>query len=135
MVHVDTTPEQIPPSGDDEAFIDVLHRHAAFPPSAIRIRHEVMLRARCKEFTVELLNRLEVLAPDCYARRFLARHKRYSRYHERAYLQPARFTPKENILRDVGARPNEPYTVVCLMTWREVTASPLLTRVRHAHAR
>lgn len=52
-----------------------------------------------------------VLSPACAVRK-TTKMIPYAGYHELAYLHPNRFTPDENVLREIGVVPGEPYFIM-----------------------
>lgn len=58
-----------------------------------------------------------VVTPDCYRGRVRGPHLTYPGYHELAYLHPARYTPDESVLEQLGVAPGEPYAVLRFVGW------------------
>lgn len=59
-----------------------------------------------------------VVTPRCYEAAVpAAKHLTYPGYHELAYTHPKRFTPDPGALTTFGLAPDEPYTVMRLVSW------------------
>lgn len=53
-----------------------------------------------------------IVTPDSLPDQLGRKHVTYPSYHELAYLHPARFTPDERILQDIGLRPGQFFSVL-----------------------
>lgn len=57
-----------------------------------------------------------IYTPDCFSKDLGPKQRRYPGYHELAFLHPARFTPREEVLEMLGA-PAGKYVIVRVSAW------------------
>jgi predicted glycosyltransferase len=58
-----------------------------------------------------------IYVPRCYRKNIRWKHVRYNGYHEIAYLHPQYFKPDESVLKEVGLKPGEIFTLVRFVGW------------------
>jgi len=59
-----------------------------------------------------------ICTPVAYKFNLGPKHVRYAGTQELAYLHPNRFTPDEEVVREAGLEPDEPYSVVRFVSWK-----------------
>lgn len=58
-----------------------------------------------------------ICTPSCYLKDAGKKQIRYSGYHELAYLHPTYFTPKPEILKEIGVEMGEPFSILRFISW------------------
>lgn len=58
-----------------------------------------------------------ICTPSSYLKDEGRKQIRYSGYHELAYLHPSYFTPRPEILKDLGVEEGEPFTILRFVSW------------------
>ncbi len=58
-----------------------------------------------------------ICTPSCYLKNEGRKQIRYSGYHELAYLHPSYFTPRPEVLKDLGVQEGEPFTILRFVSW------------------
>ena len=58
-----------------------------------------------------------ICTPSCYLKDEGNKQIRYSGYHELAYLHPSYFTPRPEILKELGVEVGEPFTILRFISW------------------
>jgi predicted glycosyltransferase len=58
-----------------------------------------------------------ICTPSCYLKDEGQKQIRYSGYHELAYLHPSYFTPRPEILKELGVEMDEPFTILRFISW------------------
>lgn len=58
-----------------------------------------------------------ICTPSCYNKDAGKKQIRYSGYHELAYLHPFYFTPRPEVLKDLGVEMGEPFTILRFVSW------------------
>ncbi len=58
-----------------------------------------------------------ICTPSCYLKNEGRKQIRYCGYHELAYLHPSYFTPRPEILKDIGVEEGEPFTILRFVSW------------------
>jgi len=58
-----------------------------------------------------------ICTPSCYKKNEGKKQIRYSGYHELAYLHPSYFTPRPEVLKDLGVEVGEPFTILRFVSW------------------
>jgi len=59
----------------------------------------------------------EFITPSCFKKNFGKKHTRYKGYHELAYLHPKYFKPGNKVLKMLGLKENETFTIVRFVSW------------------
>ncbi len=58
-----------------------------------------------------------ICTPTCYLKDEGNKQIRYRGYHELAYLHPSYFTPRPEILKELGVEVGEPFTILRFISW------------------
>lgn len=58
-----------------------------------------------------------ICTPDAFKKALPRAHHRYRGLHELAYLHPSRFTPDPGVRAEMGLAPDEPFSIVRLVSW------------------
>jgi len=58
-----------------------------------------------------------ICTPSCYLKEDGKKQLRYSGYHELAYLHPSYFTPRPEILKELGVEMGQPFTILRFISW------------------
>jgi uncharacterized protein len=58
-----------------------------------------------------------ICTPSCYQKDEGKKQLRYNGYHELAYLHPSYFTPSPEVLKDLGLKIGEPFTILRFVSW------------------
>lgn len=58
-----------------------------------------------------------ICTPSCYLKDAGKKQIRYSGYHELAYLHPSYFTPRSEILKELGVEVGEPFAILRFISW------------------
>ena len=58
-----------------------------------------------------------ICTPSCYLKDEGKKQIRYSGYHELAYLHPSYFTPRPEVLKELGVNVGEPFVILRFVSW------------------
>lgn len=58
-----------------------------------------------------------VCTPSCYQGKVGRRHVTYNGYHELAYLHPSRFKPDPTVLKELGIKKDEVFSILRFVSW------------------
>lgn len=58
-----------------------------------------------------------ICTPMCYKKQHGKKHVRYDGYHDLAYLHPLYFVPDKGVLRELGLRIGDKYSIIRFISW------------------
>jgi hypothetical protein len=59
-----------------------------------------------------------ICTPTCFNKNLGKRHIRYNGYHELAYLSPDYFEPDPSVLKEIGIKEQEPFSILRFVAWK-----------------